>query len=117
MNLQVLPSHVRTHVYLFWTGMATAGLGIIGFFLSFTRIVSPKVAAVAVNEDIPEVAYASIFAWVIGLALMWYSRRRLDAAVAGRLADGGGNPPVEADSGQSASILEQTADAPAGRDT
>jgi hypothetical protein len=41
-------------------------------------------ASIDVHAEVPVIAYASIFAWVIGLAIMWYSRRTLDVAVAKR---------------------------------
>ena len=81
MSLKVLPPHVRAHLYLFWVGMATAGVGVIGFFVSFMQVGSSRAAAVDVHTDVPVFAYISIAAWVIGLALMWYSRRTIDSAV------------------------------------
>lgn len=88
MSLSVLPPRVRAHLYLFWVGMFAAGFGVIGFFLSFWEVGSPAQAAIDVHEQVPVLAYVSIFAWVVGLAIMWYSRRKLDSAVAARLAEG-----------------------------
>ncbi len=84
MSLKILPARVRAHLYLFWVGMALAGAGVVGFFLSFWRVASATQAAIDVHTDIPVVAYASIGAWLIGLVIMWYSRRTLNAAVAER---------------------------------
>jgi hypothetical protein len=83
--------------------MAAAGLGVVGFFLSFWEVGSPAQAAIDVHEQVPVLAYASIFAWVVGLALMWYCRRKLDSAVNARLAEG-----------REAMFVD---DAPAGRET
>lgn len=85
MSLKVLPPRVRALVYLFWAGMAAAGAGVVGFFLSFWQVAGARQAAIDVHTDIPVFAYASIFAWVAGLLIMWYSRRRLDAALAEKL--------------------------------
>jgi len=84
VSLKVLPPRVRAHVYLFWAGAVAAGSGIVGFFLSFGRVGSPAQATIDVHSDIPVFAYASIAAWAVGLALMWYCRRQLNAAVAKR---------------------------------
>jgi len=85
VSLKVLPPRVRAFVYLFWVGMVAAGAGVIGFFLSFWQVAGARQAAIDVHTDIPVFAYASIFAWVLGLLIMWYSRRRLDAALAEKL--------------------------------
>lgn len=85
MSLKILPPHVRAHLYLFWTGMALAGLGVLGFFVSFWRVGSAAAATVDVHADVPVFAYASIAAWVLGLGIMWYSRRQVDRAVAAKL--------------------------------
>lgn len=85
MSLKVLPPHVRAHLYLFWAGMGLAGLGVLGFFVSFWQVGSASAAKVDVHYDVPVFAYASIFAWVIGLAVMWYGRRQVDRAVAAKL--------------------------------
>lgn len=85
MSLKVLPPHVRAHLYLFWAGMALAGLGVLGFFVSFWRVGSAAAATVDVHADVPVFAYASIAAWVLGLGIMWYSRRQVDRAVAAKL--------------------------------
>lgn len=87
MSLRVLPPHVRAHLYMFWAGAITAGLGIVGFFLSFGEVASPEQATIDVHYDVPVLAYASIAAWVVGLVLMWYSRRRIDAAVRAKQAE------------------------------
>ena len=84
MSLKSVPMHVRAHLYLFWAGMALAGAGVVGFFLSFWRVGSAAQASIDVHTEVPVIAYASILAWVIGLAIMWYSRRTLDIAVAKR---------------------------------
>ena len=85
MSLKLLPPHVRAHLYLFWLGMALAGLGVLGFFISFWQVGSASAATVDVHYDVPVFAYASIAAWVMGLGIMWYSRRRVDSAVAAKL--------------------------------
>lgn len=87
MSLKVLPPHVRAHLYLFWVGMALSGAGVIGFFVSFWQVGSSRAAALDVHTDVPVFAYASILAWVVGLAIMWYSRRKVDAAVAAKLKE------------------------------
>jgi hypothetical protein len=74
-------------VYLFWVGMVVAGAGVLGFFLSFWQVGSATQAAIDVHTEVPVLAYASIFAWVGGLIVMWYSRRTLDAAVRARLEE------------------------------
>lgn len=86
MNLRNVPPAVRFQLYLFWVGMVVAGLGVAGFFLSFWQVGSASAATVDVHENVPWLAYASIAAWVVGLGAMWSSRRRLDAAVAAKLA-------------------------------
>lgn len=84
MSIKSVPMHVRAHLYLFWAGMALAGAGVLGFFVSFWRVGSAAQASIDVHTEVPVIAYASIFAWVVGLAIMWYSRRTLDIAVAKR---------------------------------
>jgi len=84
VSLKVLPPRVRSYVYLFWAGAVAAGSGIAGFFFSFGRVGSPAQATIDVHSDIPVLAYASIAAWVVGLAVMWYCRRQLNTAVAKR---------------------------------
>lgn len=84
MSLKVLPKRVRVHLYLFYAGMVLAGLGVIGFILSYNQVASSAQAMIDVHNDIPVVAYAAIFAWAIGLGLMWYGRRTVDAAVRDR---------------------------------
>lgn len=84
MSLKDLPARVRAYVYLTWTGMGLSALGILGFFLSFNAVAGPTRWAVGVHRDIPWGAYGAIFAWVIGLVLTWYGRRRFDAAVRAR---------------------------------
>ncbi len=123
MSLKVLPLRVRVHLYLYWAGMVIAGLGVVGFFLSYWQVGSPAQAAIDVHDRIPVLAYASIFAWVAGLAAMWYSRRRVDAAVTARLREkrdaaiaGLGAPEPAADASSDPSA-EMTTDAPEGRDT
>jgi len=81
VSLKVVPVRVRVHLYLFYAGMVLAGLGVLGFILSFGQVGSSAQAMIDVHEDIPVVAYAAIFAWAIGLALMWYGRKTVDAAV------------------------------------
>jgi len=109
VSLKILPVRVRAHLYLFWVGMALAGAGVVGFFLSFGRIASATQAIIDVHTDVPVIAYASIGAWVIGLVIMWYSRRTLDAAVADRrrqtrepLASAGLDTAAEAPDGRDA---------------
>ena len=87
MSIRNVPQSVRLQLYLFWAGMIVAGIGVLGFFLSFWAVGSSSAAAVDVHYDVPVLAYASIAAWAIGLAAMWLSRRRLDAAVAAKLAE------------------------------
>jgi hypothetical protein len=84
VNLNHLPPHVRAHVYLTWAGMGLSALGILGFFLSFNDVAGPSRWAVGVHHDIPWRAYAAIFAWVAGLIITWYGRKRIDAAVRAR---------------------------------
>lgn len=87
MKLDGVPGHVRMLMYLYWAGMVLAGLGVVGFFFSYSEVASPAQAAGDVHLEIPVLAYASIFAWLAGLVFMWYSRRRVDAAVKARLAE------------------------------
>ena len=87
MSLKQLPPRVRAHLYLFYAGMVLAGLGVVGFILSFNQVASSAQAAIDVHKDIPVVAYASIFAWAIGLGLMWYGRKTVDAAVRDKMAE------------------------------
>jgi hypothetical protein len=110
------------HLYLYWVGMVIAGLGVVGFFLSYWQVGSPAQAAIDVHDRVPVLAYASIFAWVAGLAFMWYGRRRVDAALKARLqqnrdaaiADLGATEAADPASDPSANT---TTDAPEGRDT
>ncbi len=85
MSIRALPRNVRIHLYLFWTGMVLAGAGVLGFVLSFWEVGSSSAASVDVHSETPVLAYASIAAWVIGLGVMWYSRRKLDAAAAEKM--------------------------------
>jgi hypothetical protein len=87
VSLKVLPARVRAHLYVFWVGMAVAGLGLAGFILSFWQVGSASAAAVDVHRDVPYLAYASIAAWLVGLVLMWYGRRKVNAAVAAKLKE------------------------------
>jgi hypothetical protein len=64
--------------------MGLSVFGILGFFLSFDAVAGPSRWAVGVHRDIPWGAYAAIFAWASGLAITWYGRRRIDAAVRAR---------------------------------
>ncbi len=84
MNLKQLPAHVRANLYLGWFGMALAAAGIVTFIASFGAVGSASAAAIDLNADVPWVAYAGIAAWVIGLGVAWYSRRRLRAALRAR---------------------------------
>lgn len=85
MSLRAVPRNVRVHIYLYWSGIVLAGAGVLGFLLSFWQVGSSSAATVDVHSEIPVLAYASIAAWVIGLGAMWYSRRKLDAAVAEKM--------------------------------
>jgi hypothetical protein len=85
VSLRHVPIGVRAYLYLFWAGMAVGGVGVVGFFLSFWRVGSSAAAMTDVHYDTPVGAYASIAAWVLGLVAMWFSRRKLDAAVAAKL--------------------------------
>jgi len=87
VSLAILPARVRTYLYVFWAGTAVAGLGVVGFVLSFWQVGSADQATIDVHYAVPVLAYASILAWITGLALMWYGRRRVDAAVAARLKE------------------------------
>ena len=87
MSLAAVPLRVRINLALFWVGIVVAGLGIVGFFLSFGQVASSTQAAIDVHEDIPVFAYAAIAGWIVGLFLMWYSRRNLDAAVSDRVRE------------------------------
>lgn len=81
MSLKDLPPHVRRNVILTWVGMALAALGILGFMLSLTAVAGPSRWAGSVHTDTPWVAWIAIFAWVGGMALVWYARRQVDSAV------------------------------------
>lgn len=124
MSLKQVPLHVRVHLYLFWVGAVAAALGILGFFLSFNEVGSPAQAAYDVQYDIPELAYASIAAWVIGLLFMWYSRRRLNAAVAKKQAENqaaalvnlDAEQPAEAEAPAPSADTDTAVDAPEGRE-
>ncbi len=105
MSLRALPTRVRAHLFGFWAGMVVAGLGIVGFFLSYGEVASPAQAAVAVHKDIPIHAYASIFAWVGGMIVMRVSRTGLDAAVKAKKRE------------STAPSDTPTIDAPDGRET
>ena len=80
-----LPRAVRVNIWLFRAGMVVAGAGVVGFIASFAQIAAPAQAAIDVHEQVPVLAYASIAAWVIGLLVMWRSRRVLDAALRAKL--------------------------------
>jgi len=111
VSLKVLPPHVRAHLYLFWVGMALAGAGVVGFVVSFWQVGSSRAAALDVHTDVPVLAYASIFAWVIGLAIMWYGRRKVDAAVAARLKENRETMYVDLDDGEDATTVPDGRDA------
>lgn len=116
MSLRILPPHVRAHLYLFWVGMGLAGIGVLGFVFSFWRVGSAAQAAVDVHTDVPVVAYVSIVAWVVGLAVMWYSRRALEAAVAARTRETRAAMYVDTDDTSRPARTDTIADAPAARD-
>lgn len=115
MSIRNVPPAVRFQLYMFWAGMAIAGIGVVGFFLSFWRVGSSAAASVDVHYDVPVMAYASIVAWVIGLAAMWWSRRKLDAAVAAKLAEDQAG--LYVDLGSTAPEDEPSTTAPAGRES
>lgn len=81
MSIKDVPVRVRTYMYMTWAGMGIGALGIIGFILSFSQVGSPAVAEADLSAAIPWGAYAAILAWVIGISLAWFGRRRLNAAV------------------------------------
>jgi hypothetical protein len=85
--MEGLPRAVRMNIWLFRAGMIVAGVGVVGFIASFAQIAAPAQAAIDVHEQVPVLAYASIAAWVVGLAVMWRSRRVLDAALREKLAE------------------------------
>lgn len=106
MSLSHVPGHVRAHIFLFRFGAIAGALGVVGFFLSYWQVASPALAAGDVHYEIPWFAYASIFAWLGGIALMWYSRRVLRAAVARKQAED-----------REAMYVDTAVHAPDGRDT
>jgi len=81
VNLKSVPPRVRNYIYITWTGMGLGLLGLLGFIASFFQVGSPTVAAADLNAETPWFAYISIFVWLAGLAIAWYGRRKLDAAV------------------------------------
>ncbi len=81
MSLKNVPPRVRAYMYITWLGMGLGGLGLLGFVLSFAQVGSRAVAEADLAAATPWGAYISIFTWVAGLAIAWYGRRRLDAAV------------------------------------
>ncbi|MDI6901682.1 MAG: hypothetical protein QMC79_08335 [Anaerosomatales bacterium] len=87
MSLREVPAHVRANLYLGWFGMALAAAGIVTFIASFGAVGSASAAAVDVHTDVPWVAYAGIAAWVVGLGIAWFSRRRLRAALRARMRE------------------------------
>jgi hypothetical protein len=87
VSLKQVPAHVRAHLYLGWFGMALAAVGIVTFIASFGAVGSASAAAIDVHTEVPWVAYAGIAAWVIGLGIAWYSRRRLRAALRARMRE------------------------------
>ncbi|MDY0340603.1 MAG: hypothetical protein RBS17_05275 [Coriobacteriia bacterium] len=86
MSIRDVPPAVRIQLYLFWAGMVIAGIGVVGFMLSFWEVGSSAAAVIDVHDETPVLAYASIAAWIAGLGTMWWSRRRLEAAVAEKYA-------------------------------
>ncbi|MHB1342206.1 MAG: hypothetical protein ACYCX5_10680 [Coriobacteriia bacterium] len=97
MSLKELPAHVRTHVIINWVGVALAGLGILGFILSFNDVAGPARWAENVHTDIPWIAYISIFMWAGGLGLAWYGRTRVKTAVRKRQEELAGAAKVNVD--------------------
>jgi len=81
VSLKELPVHVRNNVYLSWVGMALAGLGIVGFILSFGSIAGPEQIASDGQAVFPWIAYISILAWAVGLVVSWIGRRNIRTAV------------------------------------
>lgn len=75
-----VPARVRFLLWLYYAGIIAGALGIVGFIVSFGQVGSAAQAAIDVHKDIPVLAYASIAAWLVGLAFMWYGRRGLGAA-------------------------------------
>jgi uncharacterized membrane protein len=76
-----VPPRVRRFIYLYYAGIVIGALGLIGFVVSFGQVGSAAQAAIDVHETAPVLAYASIAAWLVGLATMWFAKRTLDAAV------------------------------------
>ncbi|MCE5202922.1 MAG: hypothetical protein ABFC80_01930 [Coriobacteriales bacterium] len=87
MSFRALPKNVQVHLVLWWAGMIVAGLGVLGFILSFNEVAGPSRWATDVSTDIPWFAYISIFMWAGGGLLAWYSRHRVNAAVRKRKAE------------------------------
>lgn len=97
MSFSELPRHVRVHMIISWVGMVFAGLGILGFILSFNDVAGPARWANDVNTDIPWFAYGCIFAWAGGIFLAWYGRHRITIAVRKRQAELASAASVELD--------------------
>lgn len=82
-----VPRRVRNHLYLYRGSMVLGGLGLVGFLLSYGQVGSPAVAEADLAAPFPVLAYASIGLWVVGIALMFYSRRVLQSAIQARAAE------------------------------
>jgi membrane protein implicated in regulation of membrane protease activity len=75
------PPRIRPLFALYCVGAVVSALGIIGFFVSFTRVAGPAAAAIDVHTDMPWFAYGSMAAWIIGVVVMWLTRRAIEAWV------------------------------------
>lgn len=77
MTRPELPPNVRYAMWALRGGLAVAGLGIIGFFLSYSEVGAPSLAS-ADYHAIPTLAWLSIVAWFAGmgvaLAAGWHVR-------------------------------------------
>lgn len=97
MKLGDIPARARPLLALYCAGAVISALGIIGFFLSFTRVAGPIAASVDVHTDVPWFAWGSMAAWFVGVVAMWLTRRAIEVWVRESMStDGGASRGVEA---------------------
>lgn len=87
MSMHDVPKRVRNHLYLYRGSMVLGGLGVLGFLLSYGQVGSPAVADADLSAPFPVLAYVSIGVWVLGIALMFYSRRVLHREIEAKKAE------------------------------
>lgn len=80
-GLRELPRHLRASIYLVGVGLLVAGLGILGFIVSFDQVITRVRTAATGAGAFPWLTYVSVAAWAAGSLLVWSSRKHIDRAL------------------------------------